>query len=134
MDHATERFRMGAARVGHLATVTSQGRPHIVPCCFVLDDNTVYSGVDAKQKSTLNLRRIENLRTNCAAALLVDHYDDDWSALWWIRVDGIGRIVDTEAEHERALRLLAGKYPQYRDVAIPGPTIAIDVKRWISWP
>src|SRR5947209_988633 len=88
VDHATMRQRMREARVGRLATVTGEGRPHVVPCCFVLagDAAVVYSAVDGKPKSTLQLRRLANIRANPYASLLVDHYADDWSALWWVRV------------------------------------------------
>src|SRR5690606_37163913 len=85
VDERTMRARVAAARVGTLATVTRDGRPHVVPCCFAVDDDTVWSAVDAKPKSTLALRRLENVRANPAASLLVDHYEDDWTRLWWVR-------------------------------------------------
>jgi PPOX class probable F420-dependent enzyme len=66
--------------------------------------------------------------------VLVDHYDDDWAELWWVRADGRGRVVDHGEEHERAKSLLQGKYPQYRHVAIPGAVIAVAVERWHWWP
>jgi PPOX class probable F420-dependent enzyme len=94
----------------------------------------VYSAVDAKPKSTLALRRLDNLRTNPAAALLVDHYDDDWSALWWVRLDGDGRIVEAEDERAHALAVLTAKYEQYRRAAPPGAVIALDIERWRWWP
>src|SRR6478735_2848266 len=64
VDDATMRERFCDARVGRLATVTDEGHPHVVPCCFALaaDDEVVYSAVDAKPKSTLSLRRLANLR------------------------------------------------------------------------
>jgi PPOX class probable F420-dependent enzyme len=134
VDPETARRRLDEATVGRLATVTRQGRPHVVPCCFALQGETIYSGVDAKPKSTLALRRLDNLWVNPAATLLVDHYEDDWSALWWVRVDGRGRIVADAAERRQARMLLKGKYPQYREVAIPGEVIALDVERITSWP
>ncbi len=79
MDEGTARRRVAEARVGHLATVTPQGRPHVVPCCFVLDGDRIVSAVDAKPKSTLALARLANLRAHPEAALLVDRYDEDWS-------------------------------------------------------
>ncbi len=128
------RGRVAAARVGRLATVTPAGEPHVVPCCFVLDGDTILSAVDAKPKSTLALRRLDNLRARPRAALLVDHYDDDWSTLWWVRADGDGRVIDAGAERERALDLLAAKYPQYRTRRPPGPVVAVVVTRWRAWP
>src|SRR5262245_7024480 len=109
------RALTAAARVGRLATVTPTGRPHIVPCCFALLDDTVVSAVDAKPKSTLALRRLDNLRANPAAALLVDHYDDDWAALWWVRLDGRAHVVDNNAARATALAALRDKYPQNRE-------------------
>ena len=132
------RRRVGEARVGRLGTVTSDGHPHLVPCCFVLDigrdGDVVYSAVDAKPKSTLALRRLANLRANGAAALLVDHYDEDWSALWWVRVDGRGRVVESGPERERALDLLSAKYDQYRRQRPAGAVVALEATAWRSWP
>jgi PPOX class probable F420-dependent enzyme len=95
---------------------------------------TIYSAVDAKPKTSRSLRRLANLRANPAASLLVDHYDEDWTALWWVRVDGRGRVIDTGDERSRALALLAAKYPQYRAEPPPGPVIALDVTTWRAWP
>ena len=121
--------------MGRLATIGPDGGPHLVPCCFVLVENTIYSAVDAKPKSTLALRRLANLAANPAASLLVDHYDDeDWSALWWIRVDGQGRITTSSTEHDQAITTLQTKYPQYRRTPPPGPVIALQITRWRAWP
>lgn len=131
------RARLAEARVGRLGTVTPDGRPHLVPCCFTLVGDTVYSAVDAKPKSTLALRRLANLRATGHASLLVDHYDEDWSTLWWVRVDGDGRVVESDhpgPERDTALAALAAKYEQYRRTPPPGPVVALDVTRWRAWP
>lgn len=128
------RRRVGEARVGRLATVTAAGRPHVVPCCFVLDGDTVFSAVDAKPKSTLALRRLDNVRAHPAASLLVDHYSDDWSELWWVRLDGDGHVTTGGPERDRAITLLTGKYEQYVGTPPPGPVVALDVTAWRSWP
>jgi PPOX class probable F420-dependent enzyme len=134
MHLSVAKERVNVARVARLGTVTSTGWPHLVPCCFVLADEVAYTAVDAKPKSTLALRRIDNIVARGAASLLVDHYDEDWSALWWVRLDGTGRVVDSRAESEHAKGALVAKYPQYQRVAIPGPVIALDVDRWRFWP
>jgi PPOX class probable F420-dependent enzyme len=138
VDDETMRRRVGEARVGRLGTVTGDGRPHLVPCCFALDSRSegdvVYSAVDAKPKSTPALRRLANLRANGAASLLVDHYDEDWSTLWWVRVDGRGRVIESGPERDRALDLLAAKYEQYRRQRPPGAVVAIDATAWRAWP
>ena len=133
MDDAILRQRVEAARVGHLATVRPDGRPHVVPCCFALVDDTVYSAVDAKPKSTLALQRLRNLEAHPAASLVVDHYEDDWAQLWWIRLDGAARIAAGD-ERNAALAALAAKYAQYVDAPPPGAVIALDVETWRAWP
>lgn len=135
MDTRTARLRLASARVGHLATVTVDNRAHIVPCCFALDTETVYSAVDdVKPKSSLTLRRLQNISANGAVSLLVDHYDEDWAKLWWVRVDGNGRMVDDGVERARAIDLLAAKYEQYLSARPPGPVLAIAIDRWRMWP
>ncbi len=133
MTAGEARARFGAGRVARLATADSAGRPHLVPIAFALDDDHVYSVVDAKRKrSTTALRRLANVRENPAVAVLVDHYDDaDWDALWWVRADGRGRVLDPDAtEARRAIALLSQRYPQQRAV---GSVLAIDVERWSGW-
>jgi PPOX class probable F420-dependent enzyme len=128
------RARVAEARVARLGTVTEDGRPHLVPCCFALVGDTAYSAVDAKPKSTLALRRLANLRARGQASLLIDHYHEDWSALWWVRVDGAGRVVDAGPERDAALAALAAKYDQYRRDPPPGPVVAVDITTWRAWP
>ena len=134
MEKGEMRRRVGEARSAVLSTITADSRPHVVPCCFFLKGDVVYSAVDAKPKSTLALRRLDNLAANPAACLLVDCYDDDWSKLWWIRVDGTARVLVDGDERDHALDLLAAKYPQYRETRPPGPVIAMDITAWRSWP
>jgi PPOX class probable F420-dependent enzyme len=134
VDEATMRARFADAAIGRLATVTADDKPHIVPCCFALSGDIVYSAVDHKPKSTRQLRRITNLRGNPHAALLVDYYDEDWSSLWWVRADGTGRILDTGPDLDRAITLLVAKYDQYRQVPPAGPVIALDIVAWRGWP
>ena len=136
MDDGVMRARVTEARVGRLATVDPSSRPHLVPCCFVLAGDTIYSAVDGKPKSTPALRRLDNLRANPHATLLIDHYADDWSTLWWIRLDGEGRVLDPGPEQDKALALLLTKYDQYRSgsVPLPGPVLALDIKTWRAWP
>ena len=132
LDDAPARF--GAARVARLATTDSEASPHLVPVVFVLVGETVWTAVDAKPKTTTALRRLDNVRAHPAVSLLVDHYADDWSTLWWIRVDGTGRILDDSREIAAATALLVAKYRQYRDDAPAGPVIAIDISSWRGWP
>ena len=97
------RARVEQARVARLATARPDGRPHVVPCCFILSNEVLYSAVDAKPKSTVALRRLDNIRAVPWVAMLFDHYADDWAALWWIRIDGRARVIDSgpEFDHDR---------------------------------
>ena len=114
--------------------MTATNRAHLVPCCFVIEGETIYSAIDAKPKSTLALRRVQNIRSNAAVSLLVDHYDEHWDSLWWVRVDGTARTADDAAERGRAMGLLAAKYEQYVAMPPPGPVLAIDIDCWRMWP
>jgi PPOX class probable F420-dependent enzyme len=128
-----------AARVARLATVDVAGRPHLVPVCFVLseqpdrDSDRVYIAVDHKPKRGPELRRTANLRATGQACLLVDHYDEDWSLLWWVRLDGYGGEVADPDAASRAIDALAAKYPQYREHRPDGPVLAIDIERYRGW-
>jgi PPOX class probable F420-dependent enzyme len=125
--------RLAASKVAHLATVGEDGQPHIVPFAFALDGNTLYFAVDAKPKTTTNLKRLRNITANPAVSVLVDHYEDDWSKLWWVRADGTARVVADPAEAERATDLLANRYAQYRTARPPGPVVAIHIDRVTGW-
>ena len=133
MTRAEQRRRVAAARVARLATVGRDGAPHLVPVCFVLAGDTLYSAVDRKPKRTARLRRLENVRAQPRASVLVDGWDEDWTRLWWVRLDGEGRVLEDGAERERALALLGEKYAQYRDAPPGGPVLALDVRAWRSW-
>ena len=135
MEPAEARTRFAAARVVRLATAGTDGRPHIVPIVFALEGDTAYTAVDdVKPKATMRLRRLANIAANPAVALLADHYEDDWTALWWARADGTARLLDpADDDAARARTLLAERYAQYRDAPPPGVVIAVDVERWSGW-
>ncbi len=133
LEETEIRRRVAAARVARLATVDPAGQPHLVPICFVLDGDVLYSAVDEKPKRSPRLKRLANVRANPAATVLVDAYDEDWSRLWWVRLDGRARVLEERAERERALALLAGKYPQYRAQRPRGPVLALTIGGWRSW-
>lgn len=119
--------------VARLATVNARGIPHLVPVVFALDSDTIYTAVDAKPKTTQRLRRLTNIESNPAVGLLVDHYDDDWTRLWWVRADGDASIARDGGSLDTGYRLLRAKYPQYQSVSLNGPVIVITVRRWASW-
>ena len=127
------RERLAAARVARLATVSAAGVPHLVPVTFAVAGDTVYTAVDGKPKSTTGLRRLANIRRSPAVAILADHYEEDWTALWWARGDGTASVLDDPVAMARPLDLLARRYPQYATVPVPGPVIAIQVTAWTGW-
>ena len=125
------RARFAAARVARLATADAEGRPHIVPIVFAVDADTVYSAVDDKPKRSRALRRLANVAANPAVSLLVDHYAEDWSQLWWVRAEGNARaLADKDPESAAARALLAKRYPQQTGA---GKVLAVDVARWQGW-
>lgn len=131
MTEAEARRRFAAARVARLATADAAGRPHLVPIVFAVAGDRIYSVVDAKPKRTTALRRLANVRVNPSVSLLADHYDEDWSTLWWVRADGVARVLDdTDAEAAPATRLLRERYPQQRAA---GPVLIVEVERWSGW-
>ena len=125
-----ERERVAAARVARLATVRPDGRPHVVPVTYALDGDLLVTAVDAKPKRTTDLQRLRNIAANPAVSVLVDAYDDDWSRLWWVRLDGSAEVAEPTAE---LLAPLIAKYPQYFDAPPAGPVIVVSVLSWTSW-
>lgn len=132
MDATEARARFAGARVARLATLSNDGKPHIVPIVFALAGDVIYTAVDAKPKSTTVLRRLANIAAHPAVAVLADHYADEWTQLWWVRADGTAGVTD-DVGAEEGLRLLSERYPQYVAQPPPGPVIAIDVARWTGW-
>ncbi|MGH2908607.1 MAG: TIGR03668 family PPOX class F420-dependent oxidoreductase [Solirubrobacteraceae bacterium] len=98
---------------------------------FALRGDTVYSAVDDKPKRTAALARLANVAAHRAASVLADHYDEDWSALWWARGDGSARVLDRDTTEAReAIARLHDRYPQQRVI---GAVLALAVERWSGW-
>jgi PPOX class probable F420-dependent enzyme len=134
VDVAACRRLLADARVARLATADAGGRPHVVPLVFVLLGDVVWSAVDAKPKSTQRLRRLANVAATGRASLLVDRYDEDWRALWWVRVDGRAEVLDpADPRAVVAVDGLVAKYAQYRDARPTGPVLAVRCDTWRSW-
>jgi len=105
----------------------------VVPFTFAVDGDLIYTAVDAKPKTTTNLKRLRNIRDNPRVAVLVDHYEEDWSALWWVRADGLASVVSDAEAMARPIVMLADRYPQYVASPPEGPVIVIQVTRWTGW-
>ncbi len=126
-------MRLEASRTGHLGTVGAGAAPHVVPICFALDGDRIYFAVDSKPKRTRDLKRLRNIAANPRVTMLVDHYEEDWRLLWWVRVDGLARVVAAPDEVEAAIALLQRRYSQYRDARPEGPVVAISIDRLSGW-
>ena len=124
------------ARIAHLATVSADGKPHIVPVVYAYDGKHIYIVLDEKPKRTppMRLKRVRNIQANPNVSLLVDHYDEDWAKLAWVRVDGTARILHRGKVHDAGIKRLRAKYHQYRRMKIdPRPVIEITIKRIVEW-
>jgi len=134
LDSAEARRRFATSPVLRLATVSGDGRPHVVPCTFVVDDaGRIAIGIDNKPKSSTNLRRLRNIADNPRVSLLVDHYVDDWTRLWWARADGLATVEWSGDAHTAHWKRLRAKYRQYIGQVLDGPIIVITVDSWTGW-
>ena len=137
MDRAEALERLGISRTGHLATVRPDGRPHVVVTTFAIDGDVIVTAVDHKPKRSTRLQRLANIEANPIASFLVDVYEEDWSRLWWVRVDGPAVIHDDGEHHATAVDALTAKYQQYATTPPTGPVIALtlaEVSFWSSRP
>ena len=135
MDDTLARTRFSTERNAVLGTVADGGQPHLVPCCYAMTPSaeTVYSAIDGKPKSTMSLRRLANIEASPAVSFLIDYFDEDWSTLWWIRVDGEARVIDSGNEWSTAIDLLVEKYSQYQAMRPTGAVIATTITAWRFW-
>jgi PPOX class probable F420-dependent enzyme len=113
--------------------VRPDGHPHVVAITFALLGDAVVTAIDHKPKTTTSLQRLRNIEARPVASVLVDHYEHDWSRLWWVRGDGAARVVAEGQEREQAVERLVEKYGPYRDSPPGGPVIVVTVSRWASW-
>jgi PPOX class probable F420-dependent enzyme len=149
-DQQELRRRVVAAPVARLATVRRDGSPRLVPITFALLGELLCFAVDeVKPKRDARLARLDDIARDPRVTLLVDHYDADWSALWWVRIDGTAAVHGTPhtdgtlhtdgtphtdgALRERALDELAAKYPPYRAARPAGPVVIVTPRRWSGW-
>ena len=116
----------GTARVARLATTG----PHLVPIVFALVGDVIHTAVDGKPKRSRALRRLANIAADPRVSVLADHYDEDWTRLWWVRADGIARVLD---DSPAGLTALTSKYVQYQEAPPAGPFVEIKVERWSAW-
>lgn len=138
MPALTERqtVLLNQTPIGHLATADGHGRPHVIPVCFACDGQRIYSALDAKPKSgsLRSLRRVRNILANPQVSLVLDHYEADWSKLWYLLVSGKAELLEPCHEQAAAIALLRAKYPQYREMDLDdSPVIKITPERATGW-
>ncbi len=126
------RARFERARAARLATADQRGQPHLVPVTFALRGDEIAVAIDHKPKDTARLKRLRNIEENSRVSLLADHYEDDWTQLWWVRVDGDAGITEAGTRPE-LVDALAEKYPQYRRNRPDRALIVIGARRWNGW-
>jgi PPOX class probable F420-dependent enzyme len=136
---AEARRFLEAHRVGHLATAGVDGRPHVIPVCYAVDDAGLYFVADDKRKRRppRQLERLRNLRDNPRAAVVVDDYTEDWTRLAYVLVRGPAAIINEPRAHAAALTLLRARYPQYGAMALDDPhlhpAVRIAPERVLFW-
>jgi PPOX class probable F420-dependent enzyme len=132
-DGGWVRPALEQARVARLATVGDDGAVRMVPICFALVASRLVSVVDHKPKRTGQLRRLDDITATRRATVLVDHYSDDWTQLWWIRVRGEATVhAASDPVDAAARRALVAKYEQYRATTPAGAvySVRLDELRW----
>jgi PPOX class probable F420-dependent enzyme len=124
---------LGEARVARLGTTDADGTTRLVPICFALHDGRLVSAVDHKPKRTRQLGRLNDIAATGRATALIDHYEEDWERLWWVRVRGAAAVhADDERFADEARAALTSKYPQYQGRPPLGPvySVRLDELRW----
>jgi PPOX class probable F420-dependent enzyme len=125
--------RVASARVARLGTVDPEYGVHLVPITFTLVGDAILTAVDHKPKISRRLRRIENIERNHHVSVLVDHYEEDWTKLWWCRLAGTARVLYQGPEFDESVEALAARYEHYRGNTPGGPVVRIAVTRWTGW-
>lgn len=124
---------MARAPSGHLGTVRPDGRPHVVVVTFAVVGDIIVTAIDHKPKTTERLQRLVNIEAHPSVTFLVDHYQDDWTGLWWVRADGQASLHQSGETWDDAIEALRAKYGQYQQRPPEGPVIVIVPDRVISW-
>lgn len=133
---------LAEARRAVLATIAPDGRPRLVPCCFALVSESgvtvIDTPIDDKPKSTsdpMRLARVQDVLREPRVSLLVDRWDEDWSRLGWLRIEGLARLLDPgPPAHASSVAALRDRYPRYRSHDLEHrPIIRITPTRVVDW-
>jgi len=131
-----ERHFIETQRICHLATADSRAVPHVVPICFGLSDDTLYTTIDQKPKrhGSRPLKRLRNITDNPRVAIVFDRYAENWQRLAWVMLHGRAEVLTAGVEHDRAQSLLRSRYRQLETMQIEQlPVIAVRIERVTSW-
>ena len=121
-------------RVARMATLAPSGYPALVPVCYALHEGRLFIAVDEKPKSTTSLARLRNIDRDPRVSLLFDRYDDDWTRLAWVRVEGHVSVLTRGEAAPATLAALRDRYPQYREMDLEArPLIAVEPLRTVGW-
>lgn|SRR5690242_6691054 len=130
------------AKVARLATVDSEHKPHLIPVVFAFDNDSYFIPIDEKTKrfKPENLKRTKNIQQNSDVALLIDEYNDDWTKLYFVMIQGKASIIGGKKLEqnelsllEKAHKLLIDKYLQYQKIGIGEYVIVIIPQKVITW-
>lgn len=120
--------------MARLGTITADGRPRLVPVCYAVSGGTVVIAVDEKPKRGGRLARLRDIERDARVTLLVDRYEDEWTRLAWVRVEGRATVLERGDEHPAALVALRARYPQYREMGLEAlPLIVVTPERVVGW-
>ena len=121
-------------RSGVLGTIARSGLPQLVPVCFALVEGDIAIAIDEKPKRGGTLARVRNIERDARATLLVDHYEERWERLAWLRLEGDAAVFERGEEWREALDALRRRYPRYRAMALEGlPLIRLRPTRVVGW-
>lgn len=116
-----------------LSTVHPQRGVDAVPVVLAVVDQGVVLPLDTvKDKRGGTLQRVANVERDPRCALLADHYAEDWSQLWWVRLHGRASLLSDDAL-PTARAALAARYRQYEDPSSISGALLVRPERILGW-
>jgi len=110
IDPRVEPF-LRHARVARMATTGTDGLPHVVPVCPVLDRGRVYVATEGSS------RKVRNLEAYPRVAIVFDDYVEDWNALRQVMLRGRARLIRRGLRWNELRELFDAKFQQYPEMA-----------------
>ena len=131
-----------SARIGHLTTASSNLQPYVTPVVFIQQQNNIFVPLDNKPKtiSVKELKRVKNIEENPKVSYVVDHYEEDWTNLWFVMIIGCATLVEMNGRTEKSRKEIRKihtkflkKYSQYTKLSIGRIYIKIKIDKTIYW-